>query len=88
MIVMSGVDGTPRDPNDNLPDDFPDFDAEPEPDPDADPDADPATRAGRLWRTFTDWIDRYAWAIITLGVALILLDVLLVLVVLLYQVNR
>ncbi len=87
MIVMSGVDGTPRDPNDNFPDTSPDRwpDTEPDPDPD---DAVPATRAGRLWRAFTDWIDRYAWAIITLGVALILLDVLLVLVVLLYQVNR
>jgi hypothetical protein len=79
MIVVSDVNGTP---NNNRDDNWPDY-----PDPEPDPDGQPTTGAV-LWRAFTDWVDRYAWTIIVLGVALILLDVLLVLLVLLYQVNR
>lgn len=96
MIVVSDVNGTPRNPdrdpdgreyhgehaggphdpyNDDLADNL---GAEYEDEP---------LRA-QLWRAFTDWVDDYAWTIITLGVALILLDVLVVLVVLLLQVNR
>lgn len=56
-------------------------------DDDRDGDGQPDPPAG-LWQAFTDWIDRYAWSIIVLGIALILFDVLLVLTMLIYQVSR
>jgi hypothetical protein len=40
----------------------------------------------RRWRAFTDLIDRHAWTIVVVGVALILFDVLTVLVLVLLQV--
>lgn len=47
------------------------------------------TPLGRWWREVTDWIDRYAWTIIVVGVSLILLDVLVILaLVLMLQVAR
>lgn len=85
MIVVSDVNGTPRNPD---PDPYNDDPADDLPDEPADDDFEDGPVGGQLWRAFTEWVDDYAWTIITLGMALILLDVLLVLVVLLWQVNR
>jgi hypothetical protein len=71
-------------------------DTNPDPDDtavDNDPDHDDGVDEGRytprrLWQAFNTWIDTYAWTIITLGVALILLDVLIVLTFVLFQVFR
>jgi hypothetical protein len=68
--------GGPHDPyNDDIADDLAD-----------DYDVEPVR--GQLWRAFTEWVDDYAWTIIILGIALILMDVLAVLVVLLWQVRN
>jgi hypothetical protein len=101
MIVMSDVNGTPRKPGPDEPDnrDYHGVHAGGPHDPYNDDVADQLADdhgtddrerglIGRLWQAFAEWVDEYAWTIIILGVALILLDVLFVLTILLWQVNR
>lgn len=103
MIVVSEVNGTPRNPDDNTDKrEYHGDHAGGPHDPYNDDVADQLANdwheeqreheerglAGRLWDAFTDWVDEYAWTIIVLGVALILLDVLFVLTILLWQVNQ
>lgn len=59
----------------------------PGPDHTDEPEDQPEETRGRWWAV-DGWVDRHAWTIVVVGVALILLDVLAILALVLIQVTR